>query len=153
MIELNLTYEESKKILELGYDFSKVCSEFRFYEEGAKYTSVRRFEDGDVELYSSQSYDTEIYSIQEFGVTPIIPKAALEACLPEYKGYDHDNVITYRWAGHTSMRSVCFCQFTDDWYIELEDFIHQHKSACEAFIWCHEHYPEELKKKFSEVMG
>jgi len=27
MIELNLTYEESKKILELGYDFSENCPE------------------------------------------------------------------------------------------------------------------------------
>lgn len=25
MIELNCTYEESKKILELGYDFSPMC--------------------------------------------------------------------------------------------------------------------------------
>jgi hypothetical protein len=26
-------------------------------------------------------------------------------------------------------------------------------SAYEAFIWCHENYPEELKAKFDEVMG
>ena len=25
MIKLNCSYEESKKILELGYDFSKIC--------------------------------------------------------------------------------------------------------------------------------
>jgi hypothetical protein len=29
MIELNCSHEESKKILDLGYDFSKVCLEFR----------------------------------------------------------------------------------------------------------------------------
>jgi len=31
MIELNLSFEQSKKILELGYDFSEVCT---FFKEG-----------------------------------------------------------------------------------------------------------------------
>ena len=163
MIELNCSYEESKKILELGYDFRKICTKFEVKTDieyqvcyGAVITSDKW---NRVEIESSRVIQDEgkLEHGQRIAFNPlsipIIPKAALEACLPEYKGYDHDNVITYRWAGHTSMRSVCFCQFTDDWYIELEDFIHQHKSACEAFIWCHEHYPEELKKKFSEVMG
>jgi hypothetical protein len=26
-------------------------------------------------------------------------------------------------------------------------------SSFEAFLWCHENYPEELKAKFEEVMG
>ena len=125
MIELNLTYEESKKILDLGYDFSKVSSEFRFPgEEKIKYILVCRYKDGDVELYSSENYDTEIYSTQEFGITPIIPKAALEACLPDYFFAGGLNSIRLR-----------------------------HNSAYEAFIWCHESYQEELKAKFDEVMG
>ena len=28
MIELNLTYEQSEKILKLGYDFSSICRDF-----------------------------------------------------------------------------------------------------------------------------
>ena len=145
MIELNCSYEESKKILELGYDFSKVCSEFRFYKEGAKYTSVHRFEDGDVELYSSQSYDTEIYSIQHLGITPIIPKAALEACLPDYSFTDAANrKLSCRWYGHIPICNEAYA---------LNNIHLHHKSGYEAFMWVHEHYPEELKKKFDEVMG
>jgi hypothetical protein len=181
MIQLNLTYEESKMILDLGYDFSKVCVEwqFNFYPPGGdpnKCKITKWFKLGEylvnptligmlthqeVDLLNAYTYDLEeVYAdVKSYmlgdeytPLIPIIPKAVLEACLPEYKGYDHDSVITYRWAGHTSMRSVCFCQFTDDKHMELEDFIHQHKSAYEAFMWCQENYPEDLKKKFSEVM-
>lgn len=147
MIELNLTYEESKKILEFGYDFSKVCIEFRFYEEGAKYTSVRRFEDGDVELYSSQSYDTEIYSIQHLGITPIIPKAALEACLPT-SGDGVGDKESFYW--YKQLQSGD-CHERVSYVFNFDHF--GDYSIFEAFVWCHEHYPEELRKKFGEVMG
>jgi len=35
----------------------------------------------------------------------------------------------------------------------LKDFNDRFDSAYEAFLFCHENYPEELKKKFDEVMG
>jgi hypothetical protein len=173
MIELNLTYEESKKILDLGYDFSKVSSEFRFPgEEKIKYILVCRYKDGDVELYSSENYDTEIYSTQEFGITPIIPKAALEACLPEFETNkawfsmvkdNYSEARTHYWVFETPKT----IPQSDTWnrrprmlmrYVKnqmLYENLHSayFKSAFEAFIWCHENYSKELKKKFDEVMG
>lgn len=142
MIELNLTYEESKKILELGYDFSKVCvgwstEHTKYIKVGNKLIEPRLVEE--LELAHNQelhphnflwNYSLEFSEveskIQDFinpcavdWITysppiPIIPKTALEACLPDF---------------------LC-----------VKDFYY------EAFLWCHEKYPEELKKKFKEVM-
>jgi hypothetical protein len=149
MIELNLTYEESKKILDLGYDFSKVSSEFRFPgEEKIKYILVCRYKDGDVELYSSENHDTEIYSTQEFGITPIIPKAALEVCLPATL-----NILDY--LGNLDLSSFAkrfSCEVIDLYSIMQEGVTHEwFTTAFEAFMWCHEKHPEELKAKFDEV--
>jgi hypothetical protein len=161
MLELNCSYEESKRILELGYDFSKVCWK-SLYKYRDQYNLNRTF----IKIHihgthlSLASIEDEIkHRMSKYGivdlVTPIIPKAALEACLPDYDGYDNDSVITYTWAGHTSMRSVCFIpewnRFTSA--ISIDEYLTKHHSAFEAFLWCHENYPDELKKKFDEVMA
>jgi len=161
MLELNCSYEESKRILELGYDFSKVCWKSS-YEYRDQHNLNKKF----ISIYlhgtGSSSIDIEDgikHRMSKYGVvglvTPVIPKAALEACLPDYNGYDNDSVITYTWAGHTSMRSVCFIpewnRFTSA--ISIDEYLTKHHSAFEAFLWCHENYPDELKKKFDEVMA
>lgn len=116
MIELNCTYEESKKILELGYDFTEICTEWQ-----------------DREL--STPCITDKYKLPETAC-PIIPKAALEGCLPELSG------------------STWLKNLRTNWVIlDLDPHIVKLESIFKAFIWCHENYPEELKKKFEEVMG
>jgi len=81
MRELDLTYEESKKLLELGYDFSPLCKEF-IYKSG---DYVRHF-------YGVKIKDSvRGYQVIEGGVQkesqlvqfkpktiPIVLKAALE---------------------------------------------------------------------------
>jgi hypothetical protein len=130
MIELNCTYEESKKILDLGYDFSKVCwkSLYEYRDQhNLNRTFIRIHVHGtglSLTLIEDQiNYQMEKYGIVDL-VTPIIPKAALEGCLPDYFFAGGSNSIRLR-----------------------------HNSAYEAFIWCHESYQEELKAKFDEVMG
>ena len=127
MIELNLTYEESKKILELGYNFGNICTKFELrnndevkinFGEKISSKSIR----SQYTLIDNESWFQGIAWIENF--VPIIPKAALEACLPDY----------FFAGGSNSIR------------------LH-HNSAYEAFTWCHEHHPEELRKKFNEVMA
>ena len=154
MLELNCTYEESKKILELGYDFSKVCWK-SLYEYRDQYSLNQTF----IKIHlhgthlSLASIEDEIkYRMSKYGivdlVTPIIPKAALEACLPEHE----EDGIWYIWLGYTR----CMTQSPDDCDTSnLEYFLPNPdiNSGFEAFRWCHENYPEELKAKFDEVMG
>jgi hypothetical protein len=149
MIELNCTYEESKKILELGYDFSKVCwkSLYEYRDQwNLNKTFIRIHVHGaglSLTLIEDQiNYQMEKYGIVDL-VTPIIPKDALAKCLPEV-------IYSSIWCNLAEWRGHCL------FYMEglnptvlLEPF----NSAFEAFIWCHEHHPEELKKKFDEVMG
>jgi hypothetical protein len=158
MIELNLTYEESKKILELGYDFSKVCCKF----ESRDYMGLSKFFvrlddclaiecDNEIDYinYNGLRNWCESYKMGTFTV-PLIPKAALEACLPTiildteqgriyYLSFDGNKTPNYRYQHETldGIRTT----YTD------------YKSALEAFLWVHENYPEELKNKFDEVMG
>ena len=123
MIELNCTYEESKKIFELGYDFTEICTEWQ-----------------DREL--STPCITDKYKLPETAC-PIIPKAALEACLPDlsYSTYVRG------WLGHT------LCDLDHREYSpNLITLAKRFNSVYEAFMWCHENYPEELRKKFEEVM-
>jgi len=154
MIELNLTYEESKKILDLGYDFRRVSNVFvneqgRFYNRANNYLAVAR----DITLYEIDQRPDTLPAFFRFidHLTPIIPKGALEACLPEYEGYEHDSEITYTWAGHTAMKSVCFIDECTPRHIGIgiDEYLYRTKSAYEAFVWCHEHYPKELKDKFN----
>lgn len=150
MIELNLTYEESKKILELGYDFTSICSNFELHEEGeiTKFVLVERHDDGLVSLWDCSKHEAYIYSTKCWWITPIIPKAALEDCLPDYlleKGCNRHFSLFYhvrKFMGELYWVNSRDESLTENWF-----------SPYKAFIWCHEKYPEELKKKFEEVMG
>lgn len=146
MIELNLTYEESKKILELGYDFSKIC-DFAWVTMNTNETPVLVCQNSEIQylLFAQKIYDfqTALIQKQPIEIIPIIPKAALEACLPDlsYSTYVRG------WLGHT------LCDLDHREYSpNLITLAKRFNSVYEAFMWCHEHYPEELKKKFEEVM-
>jgi hypothetical protein len=188
MIQLNLTYEESKMILDLGYDFSKVCVEwqFNFYPpngDASKGKITKWFKLGEylvnpalmgmltrhqVDLRSTYTINLEeaIADVKNYKVgdeyiplIPIIPKAALEACLPNLE--EEKSIVNAKvWLG-TDLYAVqedCIYSLDSDGLgygsYDLERLKDQEfKSAFKAFIWCHEHYPKELKKKFDEVMG
>jgi hypothetical protein len=153
MIELNCSYEESKKILELGYDFSKVCWK-SLYEYRDQYnlnqTFIRIHLHG-TGLFLTSIEDEISYRMSKYGiidlVTPVIPKAALEACLPDYllkKGCNRHFSLFYhvrKFMGELYWVNSRDESLTENWF-----------SPYEAFRWCHEHYPEELRKKFEEVM-
>lgn len=150
MIELNCTYEESKKILELGYDFSKVCWKTGYYWDKAYLEHTH----GTGLLLETQAYRISYLNDHKGDTrdhTPIIPKAALEACLITcivdceqkrifYLSYDRHKKPIYRLNYETPIKTI------DTIYTEYE-------SAYEAFLWCHENYSEELKAKFNEVMA
>ena len=155
MIELNLTYEESKKILELGYDFSKICTKFEVKTDieyqvcyGAVITSDKW---NRVEIESSRVIQDEGFLEHGQRVAfnplsiPIIPKAALEACLPDYLLKKGCNLFyhVHRFMGELYWANSRDESLTENWF----------DSAFEAFMWVHEKHPEELKKKFDEVMG
>jgi hypothetical protein len=136
-MELNCTHEESKKILELGYDFSSVCD--RFIEE---LTRLKKPEYIEREYFDIVVFRSEVDQHIKDSWIPIVPKAALETCLlidlPPESEYD------YRYFEKCCGGDV----------IELEGKSKSIKfnSAFEAFIWCQEKYPEELRAKFEEVM-
>lgn len=205
MIELNCTYEESKKILELGYDFGKKFGDvYKKRDCPDKYILVEchkmkaqefsqvseKYFDTDVEQFTlerqSIDYEDSLYNnkhIEYFeqgeifcnpnseGFTPIIPKAALEACLPKIKAsrvwliggkiIEENDLKFTKWQGFNLFYTdLDYIQNTD--YDSFDSFVTAHldkfiakefNSAYEAFTWCHQHYPEELKEKFDEVMG
>jgi hypothetical protein len=149
MIELNLTHEESKKILELGYDFKKIATDFvidfatKFNQTKLKRVNAVMAIDSSIDTFAisgfSQNKPDCFYFIESNRIIPIIPKAALEACLPLI-----DGVIWKRFpaAGDGLLR----CTGLNHRTVETCTGFHE-------FLWCHENYPEELKKKFDEVMG
>jgi uncharacterized SAM-dependent methyltransferase len=150
MIELNCSYAESKKILDLGYDFSKVCwkSLYEYRDQWNLNKTFIRIHVHGAGLSLTLTEDQINYQMEKYGivdlVTPIIPKAALEACLPDlsYSSY------VLGWLGHT------LCNLDPGEYVpSLIAIDKQFNSSYEAFIWCQENYPEELKKKFDEVVG
>lgn len=137
MIELNCSYEQSKKILDLGYDFTFICRDFELREEKeiTKFVLVEKHDDGLVSLWDCGERKTCIYSTKSWWIIPIIPKAALEACLSELSG------------------STWLKNLRTNWMIlDLDPHIIKLESIFKAFMWCHENYPEELRKKFGEVM-
>jgi hypothetical protein len=171
MIELNCTYEESKKILELGYDFSPVCPFYRVIKgksisifNGIEFIPnlglVERLESevlaelGRREIHSNtgKSYRKHLLEKNIFiEITPIIPKAALEACLPSDGDLKGLKWLAPNSSGHFTLLEL------DDGVFEytgrLSSFaLKNFDSAFEAFLWCHENYPAELKKKFDEVI-
>ena len=155
MIELNCSYEESKKILELGYDFRKICTKFEMKTDieyqvcyGAVITSDKW---NRIEIESNRVIQDEgkLEHGQRIAFNPfsisIIPKAALEDCLPDYLLKKGCNLFyhVHKFMGELYWANSRDESLTDDWF----------NSAFKAFIWCHEHYPEELRKKFEGVMG
>jgi hypothetical protein len=146
MIELNLTYEESKKILELGYDFSSICREFEHKPTNSKKIKINEniFIEENVNIGSfDEAYPVRaVKSLLEFGFIPLIPKAALKACLP--RNLDH-----HPYSSHLVCRLEKLGYRRNGKEYPYINF----NSAFEAFLWLHENYPEELKKKFDEVMG
>lgn len=142
MIELNCSYEESKKILELGYDFSPVCD--RFVQELAKLKEPEYIEQ---EQFLVTIFRTETNQRMSDSLIPIIPKAALEACLPDIVDAYHGDLTWY------IPRNPLEYRLCRDGDLVTSLLLEEFDSAYEAFIWCHEHHPEELRKKFKEVMG
>lgn len=123
MIELNLTYEESKKILELGYDFSKICIEWQhnFYPpngDPSKGKIVKWFRLGEhlvnptlasmlthheLDLEKTYTIDIEeaLADLKNYKtgdeytpLIPIIPKAALETCFMGVTFYEETEDMT-----------------------------------------------------------
>ena len=136
MIELNCSYEQSKKILDLGYDFTFICRDFELREEKeiTKFVLVEKHDDGLVSLWDCGERKTCIYSTKSWWIIPIIPKAALEKCLPELSG------------------STWLKNLRTNWMIlDLDPHIIKLESIFKAFMWCHNNYPEELRRKFKEV--
>lgn len=184
MIKLNCTYEESKKILELGYDFSKICTEwqFNFYppnDDPSKGKIVKWFKLGEylvnptligmlprqeVDLLNTYTIDSEeaLADLKNYKMgdeyaplIPIIPKTALEACLPDKLDVvSLNNYVIVRncvFVKNIDLKTINLSYFFEDYYSCYEEQ-KEFKSAFEAFTWCHNNYPEELKKKFEEVM-
>ena len=158
MIELNLTYEESKKILELGYDFRRVSNVFvneqgRIYNRANNYLAVAR----DITLYEIDKRPDLIPAFFRFidHLTPFIPKAALQQCLPHgwwfamSREEHHMDWVIYQGSEYVGLRF---------WATKCKDghiTTHQPEerfrfmSIYEAFLWTHDHYPKELKEKFN----
>ena len=183
MIELNLTYEESKKILELGYDFSKICINWstehtKYIKVGSKLIEPRLVEELELahnqELHPNNflwNYSLEFSEveskIQDF-INPwaidwityyppisIIPKGILEKCLPKIPFLKTNNQFDFHYTWKKpDFDSDAVELYTRITHIEIpEKTEKEFQSAYEAFLWCHENYPKELKKKFEEVMG
>lgn len=154
MIELNLTYGESKKILELGYDFSSACTKFELktdIEYKVVYGRiVKRNDRTEIESSETMEGDGRVVHLRSRSMldplmVPIIPKAALEKCLPDYLLKKGCNLFyhVHKFMGELYWANSRDESLTDDWF----------NSAFKAFLWVHENYPEELKAKFNEVMG
>lgn len=165
-MELNLSYEQSKEILELGYDFSKVCWK-SLYQYRDQYSLNQTF----IKIHlhgtglSLASIEDEIkcrmskYGIVDL-VTPIIPEAALLKCLPDLEEEPHIKNARL-WLGKDLYLDSEDCIYLGDidgdgvgyGSYELERLKDQEfKSGYEAFVWCHQHYPEELKAKFAKEL-
>jgi hypothetical protein len=152
-MELDLNYEESKKILELGYDFSKVCT---FFGKGNP-TYVKVNDDvylpGCCEQWGKMVYPGPYGGELPEGETPIIPKAALLMALPSFErgvvSKDHEHLsfeissdfrFAYLKETHSGKTVKHFS--SDD----------ENPALIKAFLWVHEKYPEELKAKFKKEL-
>jgi hypothetical protein len=56
-----------------------------------------------------------------------------------------------RFIHNLDLQTISLSYFFDDYYSCYEEQ-KEFKNAYEAFIWCQEKYPEELKAKFEEVI-
>jgi hypothetical protein len=155
MLELNYTYEESKKILELGYDFSSVCTKFEFRENEEATTLTFLYSCGEIVTMwnprMSEPYSYHLKSSPASGIIPIIPKAALEACLPFKVGIDARYFRKFYKTTYSEEEFEVYQAGVNE--LESNAVIFSSSSIYEMFTWLHENYPEELKKKFDEVMA
>jgi hypothetical protein len=143
MVSLNLSYEESKQVQDLGYDFSPVCTKFELRTDvetqivyGTLATRGKH-----TEIISSDSVNgirgeahRQHRTMFNVDMVPIIPKAALENCLPDIR-YDG---VKYRWVGHTLISG---------------HYLDNKKSALKAFLWCHTDHQEALKAEFENYIS
>jgi hypothetical protein len=205
MLELNCTYEESKKILELGYDFGRNFGDiYKKRNCSHKYILVNcekikaqdllsqleeKYHDTYIERFTlerlSIDYEDSLYNNKhneyfELGeilcdpnserFVPIIPEAALEKCLPEFKTNkawfsmaldEYEEERTFYWAFYTAVtipssntkRPRLLMRYVKNQMLYENMHSVYFKSAFEAFLWLHENYPDELKAKFDEVMA
>ena len=154
MMELNCTYQQSKEILELGFDFSSVCTKFELktdIEYRVVYGRiVQRNDRTEIESSETMEGDGRVVhlgsrSMLDPLMIPIIPQAAREKCLPDYSFTDAANrKLSCRWYGHIPICNEAYA---------LNNIHLHHKSGYEAFMWVNEHYPEQLRVKFSEVIN
>ena len=196
MIELDLSYEESTKILELGYDFGRKFGDiYKKRDCPHKYMLVNyekikaqdllsqieeKYHDTYIERFTlerqSRDYEDSLYNNKhnEYfelgeilsnpnseGFVPMIPKGALEKCLINKifgnVALSNKTPICYGRRFEKIFDKGCPSEFSV-WEITGGDSIQgglttYFPSVFEAFLWLHENYPEELKKKFDEVMG
>jgi hypothetical protein len=155
MLELNYSYEESKKILELGYDFSSVCTKFEFRENEEATTLTFLYSCGEIMTMwnprMSEPYSYYLKSSPASGIIPLIPKAALEACLPFKVGIDARYFRKFYKTTYSEEEFEVYQAGVNE--LESNAVIFSSSSIYEMFTWLHENYPEELKKKFDEVMA
>lgn len=149
MIELNCIYEESKKILELGYDFTRVCTKFECRDDDdMKVVYGEKVTENTIRNQYTVINNEPWFQGKAWcqGFIPIVPKAVLEACLPDIVDAYHGDLAWY------IPRNPLEYRLCRDGDLVTSLLLEEFDSAYEAFIWCHEHHPEELKKKFEEVM-
>lgn len=159
MIELNLNYEQSKKILKLGYDFSEVC--WKSWYRG-------KYADGEARQEHLHDTGKSIHTIEarirsEIGmygilqeVIPIIPKAAVKECIPTLiVDVKQKHIYQLNYSGKKEI-SLDLNSSNENLTISLaEGYKASHVPFCSvfgAFLWCHEKYPEKLREKFEEVL-
>jgi hypothetical protein len=86
-------------------------------------------------------------------VTPIIPKAALLMALPSFErgvvSKDHEHLsfeigsdFRFAYLKETHSGKIVKNFSSDD----------ENPALIKAFLWCHQHYPEELKAKFTKEL-
>jgi len=168
-MELNLSYEQSKEILELGYDFSSICTKSELKTD-TEYRVVygRPVERGsrkEIESSESMEGDGRIVHLRNRSMLdplmiPIIPEAALLKCFPDLEEEPHIKNARV-WLGKDLYLDSEDCIYLGDidgdgigygsYFLErLKD--QEFKSGYEAFLWCHRHYPEKLKAKFTKEL-
>jgi hypothetical protein len=147
-LELNLGFYQARQVFELGYDFSPVCDQFvggteNYWKKYLKLnSSLAVYCEPCIELIEERGL-RKFIKMENIGkyTIPIIPKAALEACLP--RNLDH-----HPYSSHLvrKVEKLGYRRNGEKYpYINFD-------SAYEAFIWVHENYPEELKAKFKEII-
>ena len=157
-MELNLSYEQSKKILELGYDFSSICTKFELKTD-TEYRVVygRPVERGsrkEIESSESMEGDGRIVHLRNRSMLdplmiPIIPEEALEKCLPTRLSFATYN---YGYLIYDYLHSKFHYYEGMDAFYGHEKIHKSFNSPYETFLWCHQHCPEELKAKFTKEL-